>query len=247
MDVLKLNPELSLGWNFRREIISREQDDDTRTCVMRNELAVLNAVMVDKRMTKSYCLWNHRRWLVLQLNAMSRMDDQLLADEVLLIKTILRLDSRNFHSWSYRHWLRSQFPSLVLEDVQYSQSLIEADFSNYSAWFLRRAALDKEPDIIDGPAELDMVWNAIFTEPTDQSCWQYHDWLLEREPGLAHKDSDYCQELEAVVDEKDAKYLLLWKLKQGKGGSECVDRLMRIDPMRKGYYSDLLKDTAVQT
>lgn len=236
MELLKLNPELALAWNFRRQIISAQPETD-RHGWLKKELFVLNTVMMDLRMTKSYCLWNHRRWLLLQLSTEAA---DVLAEELELVSKILNLDGRNFHAWSYRQWLRVTFPSIQLDDLEYSQHLIEKDFSNYSAWFLRMHAVN-EGAHVDAQAELETVWNAIFTEPTDQSVWQYHDWLLEKYPDLGSKDSEFSSELESIISERESKYLLLSKIKQGNcDTNEIVETLMRIDPVRTGYYLDLL-------
>jgi geranylgeranyl transferase type-2 subunit alpha len=240
LEILKLNPELGLAWNFRREIILRF----SMNCEsLLKELDLLNSVMVHQQMTKSYCLWNHRRWILLRLREIEAVDDLVIDKELKLVSTILQLDSRNFHSWSYRKWLCDNFPiSHKIDDVGYSLSLIEQDFSNYSAWFLRRLAFDRMGQIPDPHHELELVWNALFTEPTDQSCWQYHDWLIEKEPViLKEQDSQFMKDLEEVVDEKDSKYLLLSKLRSGLDKGEILERLIRIDPMRKGFYSDQMK------
>ena len=241
MELLKLNPELSLAWNFRREIISSFPQEE-RPSVLEKEISILNEVMVDLQMTKSYCLWSHRRWLLLELG---RPDSPILEGELGLVDTILKLDGRNFHAWSYRQWLRQNFEEIanMFEDISYSLKLIERDFSNYSAWFLRSWAVDRTEAVIDPEAELELIWNALFTEPNDQSCWQYHDWLLERYPDLRTQDEQFMKELEAVVDDKDSKYLLLAKIGSGKlSGDEkrqAVETLVNIDPMRKGFYLDL--------
>jgi geranylgeranyl transferase type-2 subunit alpha len=235
MELLQLNPELSLAWNFRREIIHAKPGEE-RTSVLRKELDVLNAVMVDLRMTKSYCLWSHRRWIISQL---SPVDSDLVQQQLRLVNTILDLDARNFHAWSYRQWLRKEF-NLELEDIEYSEKLILKDFSNYSAWFLRSWAVDRG-SVVDPHNELDLVWNALFTEPNDQSCWQYHEWLLGRYPELSEKDKEYMSELEGIVEDRDSKYLLLSKLKHVPQEDRHVikEKLVNIDPMRTGYYRDL--------
>ena len=243
MDLLKLNPELSLAWNFRREIIQSKQSLVERIEAIRNEIGVLNSVMVDLQMTKSYCLWNHRRWLLLQLRASDELSESVLKGEIELVKTILKLDGRNFHSWSYRQWLRQNFDIKLDDDIEYSKKLIEKDFSNYSAWFLRSWAAEKTGAPIEPEAELELVWNALFTEPNDQSCWQYHDWLLRRFPQLRDQDADYMVELEAIVDDQDSKYLFLSKVYSDTLGleekQEIVSKLVNIDPMRKGFYLEL--------
>jgi geranylgeranyl transferase type-2 subunit alpha len=247
MELLKLNPELSLAWNYRREIILHSESLGEKNNVMEKELGVLNMVMVDLQMTKSYCLWNHRRWLLLQIRSMNGLSDDILKTELELIKTILKLDARNFHAWSYRQWLRQNFPSQIepkLNDLEYSGQLIEKDFSNYSAWFLRSWTVERRGAKIEPEEELDVVWNALFTEPNDQSCWQYHDWLLRRFPELAQNDLEYMGELEQVVEQKDSKYLLLAQLRyknfpRGER-KEIVEKLVHIDPIRKGFYLDQL-------
>ena len=237
MELLKLNPELGLAWNYRREAIlvkSREMKFD-----LKKELKLLNTVMLDRQMTKSYCLWNHRRW-ILKLQVVSVQE---LQGEQELIETILNLDGRNFHAWSYKQWLSENFSSVRFDDLKLSQTLIERDFSNYSAWFLRRSCWDS----INKEKELELVWNGIFTEPTDQSCWQYHDWLLEKFPDLQKHDDQYMRELENVIDEKDSKYVLLNRLEKSKASAIQADRkriveiLSRIDPMRKTLYLELIE------
>jgi geranylgeranyl transferase type-2 subunit alpha len=239
LDLLKLNPELILGWNIRREILismlnhgGRPQNDS----LLVDELSLLNSVMVELQMTKSYCLWNHRRWVIEKLRAKLSQQDmsKIITDELKIIERIHSMDSRNFHAWSYRKFLVDTF-SLKLDDLEYSKKLIESDFSNYSAWYLRMAAFDTAS--IDPQQEHELVWNAIFTEPNDQSAWQYHDWLLERFPNIVGEE-DMIKELESVIDEKDSKYLLLQRLRRNPGNVEIRQRLATIDPMRKGYYLD---------
>ena len=229
LELLKLNPELTLAWNYRREILLHNNSP------LRDELTLLNSVMVDMRMTKSYCLWNHRRWVLLQ-ESRNLSDDELRA-EMSIVEKIHSLDSRNFHAWSFRKFLIDTFGRHIgTDDLEYSTQLIEADFSNYSAWFLRTTV-----DGLDPLGELEFVWNAIFTEPNDQSAWQYHDWLLEKfgtDLEMYEKDGEYLNELESVLELKDSKYVLLLKLKRGEGDEEGIKKqLCEIDPMRSGYYN----------
>jgi geranylgeranyl transferase type-2 subunit alpha len=236
-ELLQLNPELALAWNFRRQIVLSKPDSE-RLAVMKKELKVLNGVMVDLRMTKSYCLWNHRRWLLQQLRPVYY---EVIPGELKLVSKILGLDARNFHAWSYRHWLRENFESVELDDIEYSKKLIEKDFSNYSAWFLRLKALTGEGAVFDPFEELETVWSGIFTEPTDQSVWQFHDWLVEKWPELSSMDAEYFKDLEDMVTDSDLKYLLLSKLRiPDSDRAAIVETLIRIDPMRKGYYLDQL-------
>ena len=230
LELLKLNPELTLAWNFRREILLNMDSQ------LRDELELLNSVMVDMRMTKSYCLWNHRRWVLLELSRRGELGESDLKNEMKIVETIHSLDSRNFHAWSFRKFLIEKF-NVQVDDLSYSTKLIESDFSNYSAWYLRTTIPVENLNPSD---ELDLVWNAIFTEPNDQSAWQYHDWLMGKfaESGLEDKDGEYMAELESVIDVKESKYVLLNKLRRGDGDAGEIRRqLCEIDPMRVGYYN----------
>ena len=47
------------------------------------------------------------------------------------------MDSRNFHAWKYRHEIVKLAGSSPEEELEYNRSLIDANFSNYSAWHAR--------------------------------------------------------------------------------------------------------------
>ena len=167
-------------------------------------------------------------------------DDQeeksILSREMKLIAHLLDLDDRNFHCWGYRRFVVSLRGAPDAEELDYTTSKIEANFSNYSAWHHRStylprvhgvaavngsggqtaaadqakdadhadrdnrttatdsrttdAGADRAPDrgettsttmrlprdVLD--AEYELVQQAFFTEPEDQSGWMYHRWLL---------------------------------------------------------------------
>ncbi|SOV82977.1 protein prenyltransferase alpha subunit, putative [Plasmodium reichenowi] len=56
-----------------------------------------------------------------------------------------------------------------------SKMLIENNFSNFSAWFLKYSL---KKSIIDTNNELNLIKNAIFTDPFDQSLWEFYKWFL---------------------------------------------------------------------
>ena len=222
-ELIKLNPELGFAWNFRRLCLETFSNEE-----FVNELKVLNSIMIELQMTKSYCLWNHRKWIL------KKLIDFDLACEEKFILTILRLDSRNFHCWAYRQFLETEL-GMKFDLAQLSLQLIESDFSCYSAWHIR-----KRVDIVDIHSEQTLIWNALFTEPNDQSVWQYHDWFVSKHwDELREKDEEFLNELEAIVEEKDMKYLLLWKQKTEPNNSNVI-LLKKIDPMRIGYYNSLI-------
>lgn len=67
-----------------------------------------------------------------------------------------------------------KLPDVERLDFKLSEDLINRNFSNYSAWHLRAL---QPPGKIDLEAELEWLKQGIYTEPNDQSVWQYHHWL----------------------------------------------------------------------
>jgi geranylgeranyl transferase type-2 subunit alpha len=83
------------------------------------------------------------------------------------------------------------------EEFTFTHDKIAANFSNYSAWHYRSKLLpllNPSPDKRGGVAEEallqehELAQNAFFTDPSDQSAWLYHRWLLgkaEQSPAVA--------------------------------------------------------------
>lgn len=83
-----------------------------------------------------------------------------------------------------------------MQELEFSQQKIESNFSNYSAWHYRSKLLPlcfpADTTLLHVSAEsstvqeekllleFDLVTNAIFTDPNDQSTWFYQQWLLGR-------------------------------------------------------------------
>ena len=106
------------------------------------------------------------------------------------------------HAWNYRRYILSEMPVKRSEasELVYTTKKIEANFSNFSAWHHRSknlqtmweaGALDPAKSKEEGmqfstspicalrdPAEFDLVKNAMYTDPNDQSVWIYHRWLI---------------------------------------------------------------------
>jgi len=70
----------------------------------------------------------------------------------------------------------------LIEEAEYTISKIEEDFSNYSSWHERSYILPtlyNEEELINVlESDFELVKNAFYTLPDDQSAWFYHKWLL---------------------------------------------------------------------
>jgi len=171
-----------------------------------NELKYLLKLMM--KSPKSYPLWFHRGWCIqngleLDKEALSK-GTEILKNELELCQKLLAQDGRNFHAWNYKSSLleievsnvekkykenpdekNKHLQEIYNREYNYTTTMISKDFSNYSTWFYRSKIL---PFLFNDPTylisiekiktELDMLKQALYTEPKDQSCWNHHRWLV---------------------------------------------------------------------
>ncbi|KAJ7074238.1 rab-protein geranylgeranyltransferase [Mycena amicta] len=144
---------------------------------------------------KVYWIWNHRRWCLENVpdgpgtEAEGDVSGWRKANwdrEMFVVDKMLDADPRNFHAWSYRRYVLAGMPVARPEtaELAYTTRKIEANFSNFSAWHQRTkllaslwasGKLDRAKSKED---EFELVRNAMFTDPNDQSVWIYHRWLM---------------------------------------------------------------------
>jgi geranylgeranyl transferase type-2 subunit alpha len=189
--LLCINPDVYSLWNHRKEIIlhqlkdelHEQQDSNSSTIIpeaLSRELKVTQDAI--KRNSKSYNAWHHRKWII----ELCKSHVNFL-HEVELTNQFLLLDERNFHCWNYRRWIVSQSNTAISaeSELEFTLQLIQKNFSNYSAWHYRSILLEalysnnNEASSLNElvSSELQLLQQAIYTEPFDQSCWFYHNWL----------------------------------------------------------------------
>ena len=208
---------------------------------------------------KSYAIFNHRCWLMLNLVPDSMKKTWI--EELAFTKRMLDVDERNFHTWDYRRWLLKHWPIDLVnlkpswdEELTFSKDLISKNMSNYSAWHYRSKLLQLKKDQGDWENEFELSNNAIFTDPNDQSAWWYYNSLIELVTGdswLVSKER-MQQEINTLRDllelEPKNKHvnLALARIKRLVEPNVNVDELVslystvcQLDPMRKNYYDDM--------
>ncbi|KAH0555663.1 hypothetical protein GP486_006389, partial [Trichoglossum hirsutum] len=104
------------------------------------------------------------------------------AGEAEFVAQMFQRDSKNYHVWSYRHWLVRHFSlwdsPTELSDVD---SLLRTDVRNNSAWnhrfFLVFGRQDGDPSFIPTPEivdrELEYAKTAVFEAPQNPCPWIY--------------------------------------------------------------------------
>lgn len=131
---------------------------------------------------------------------------RILETELRLCDKMLAMDERNFHCWNYRLLTSILYLKEIAarlsdskqteaeflgKECEIAEKLIRKNFSNYSAWHYRSKLLpelyQRLPGGDEGPykvpfakvqEDLALLKHAFFTDPKDQSPWNYHEWLI---------------------------------------------------------------------
>ncbi|CAI5714103.1 unnamed protein product [Hyaloperonospora brassicae] len=260
--LLLLNPEFHMLWSYRREVITALAQETDRAASKLRELADTELKMtLDalQRNPKSYSAWFQRKWII----------DQGLGDlqkEIGLCDKLLDLDERNFHCWNYRRHVCEMAGVSKTDQLAFTTKKIEQNFSNYSALHHRSIDLP-EPITADVLfSEIELVQQAVFTEPDDQSAWFYYRWLLTSMLDLTiSSPEDTAEFLKSQVQwldqllamEKDAKWVIVTLADvHGRAGTmtqvdgwqdsktqsvELYKRAIELDPSHRCYYEDRKK------
>jgi geranylgeranyl transferase type-2 subunit alpha len=185
--LLSRAPDFGTLWNWRREgfeLMFKTIDTAAQQAACDKELEFLTMCL--KKNPKSYGVWHQRRWI------MEISPTPAWTEELANCTKFLMLDERNFHCWDYRRFVVSKCGGTVAtpdSEFEYSMEKIGENFSNYSAWHYRSSLLpvvrpsagavnNVDPEAI--VEELETVVQAFYIDPSDQSAWIYHRWLLGR-------------------------------------------------------------------
>ncbi|XP_046916702.2 uncharacterized protein LOC124497136 [Dermatophagoides farinae] len=204
--LLQINPEFGTLFNYRKEILlnfkqSIESSDEENPESAEESWKKFDKLCQTELMftenclqssPKSYTTWHHRIWLIQQM----RNPD--LEKEIELCNKCLSLDERNFHCWDYRRFIVKFGKISTMDEFKFTSKKIVDNFSNFSSWHYRsslyRQLLAENYDHQELQSmvnkDFDLVHNAIFTDPNDQSPWLYLRWLIDFEQHLLSLNND---------------------------------------------------------
>lgn len=168
---------------------------------LRKQITDISKIMLKN--PKSYLLWYHRLWCIIKALDIEKekktpLSNSIIMEELKLTDKFLKKDSRNFHVWNYRvelltlisKYFNDSFSTFINDELEYCLKMVKENFSNFSAWHYRaklipiyfffnkiqwntKAALDYFAN------DLEMIKRAIYTDPKDQSPWNYHLWIID--------------------------------------------------------------------
>ncbi|KAI9791834.1 MAG: Rab geranylgeranyltransferase [Peltula sp. TS41687] len=261
------------------------------TCLSLIRADLLFLVPLLREFPKCYWIWNHRLWLLQQatLRLPRTVARELWQEELGLVGKMLARDSRNFHGWSYRRTVVEQLESGALapeargeervndsmaeEEYAYTTRMIRTSLSNFSAWHNRSKLIPRLLDerraderarrkFLDD--EFELIIQALYTDPYDQSVWFYHEWLMTcyntltfRRQATATEESQHLKsQLETISDLLDGaedckwiyeallRYTMILRQTESEERSvdqakEWLEQLKKLDPLRRGRWDDI--------
>lgn len=159
--------------------------------------------------------WDYRRYLLSQI-ALSSLPDGTSKDTATSIPPFpFSLSHPPIPSQVKAHHL-----SLANSELAYTLRKIESNFSNFSAWHWRSKLfpeiwaaqqLTKTQIAQARDQELELLRQAMYTDPADQSVWLYHTWLVDIDPSqdVLQREITSIEELLEVEPDSKCKFLLL--------------------------------------
>lgn len=213
-------PDCNTLWNLRKNIILeliKNKNQDEMYKFIQNEILQISGIM--KKNPKSYALWYHRIWNlrhaaeIEKIKNLQTIEESILFQEIGLCDKFLSLDDRNFHCWNYRFTIFKMilefFPDKFLcfldKELQFTINMIKKNFSNFSSWHYRSKLIpiyfEKKQIDWNSPealnffkTDLEYITNAIYTDPKDQSPWNYHLWIINNLTPMYIEKYDYDKE-----------------------------------------------------
>uniref|UniRef100_H3A6R2 Geranylgeranyl transferase type-2 subunit alpha n=1 Tax=Latimeria chalumnae TaxID=7897 RepID=H3A6R2_LATCH len=187
--ILGVNPDVATLWNYRREVFLELRKENKNSPsghpVIRGRFlqTVSSSIEFNPR---TYSRFSQNRF---QLHKIGK-PGAVTALNYCAISLFANFSFVTFfHCWDYRRFVVQRSAVLPVEELAYTNKLISTNFSNYSSWHYRSKLLplihpdmERKGRVTEDVLlkEYEMVQNAFFTDPNDQSAWFYYRWLLGR-------------------------------------------------------------------
>ncbi|CBF75207.1 hypothetical protein AN3867.2 [Aspergillus nidulans FGSC A4] len=232
-DIISMNPAHYTVWIYRAKIVFALNKD------LLEELEWLNGVSL--RYLKNYQIWHHRQVIMSSREHFPSLPPK----EMDFLMEMFAQDSKNYHVWTYRHWLVRHFElwdsPRELADVN---SLLNSDVRNNSAW---------NHHLVD--EELRYAQDQILRAPENRSPWSYARGILRAASRPLSEWTEFAQKF--VVDKRDdqgqivdvsvkSSHAVEWLADvyadaEENGRAEAVRMLNllkdKYDPIRKNYWN----------
>ncbi|KAL3465562.1 hypothetical protein BJX64DRAFT_285493 [Aspergillus heterothallicus] len=213
-DIISMNPAHYTVWIYRAKIIFALEKD------LLEELNWLNRVSL--KYLKNYQIWHHRQVIMSSREHFPTLPPK----EMDFLMEMFAQDSKNYHVWTYRHWLVRHFELWDSpREIADINSLLNSDVRNNSAWnhryMLRFGPRSDQPDAglvnPNGPPsekgrlavvdedlvdeELQYAQVKIATAPENRSPWSYARGVLRAAGRPLSEWTEFARKF--VIDNRD--------------------------------------------
>ena len=198
-----LMPDYSTIWAIRKILMEQYlptlTDDESMEYLLKEIKAILPIMMKNP---KTYLLWHHRVWCLvkcieIEIKKGIELEKSVLIGEIGLCNKFFLKDDRNFHCWNYRVkilslisiYFQKNFPKFIEDELKFTIEKVTMNFSNFSAWLYRSKLIPiyfvqhnikwNTKEALDFfKNDLELIKKAIYTDPKDQSPWNYLSWII---------------------------------------------------------------------
>ena len=198
-----LMPDYPTIWAVRKILMEQYlptlTDDEAMDYLLKEIKAILPVMMKNP---KTYLLWHHRVWCLvkcieLEIKKGIELEKSVLIGEIGLCNKFFLKDDRNFHCWNYRVkilslisiYFQKNFPKFIEDELKFTIEKVTMNFSNFSAWLYRSKLIPiyfvqnnikwNTKEALDFfKNDLELIKKAIYTDPKDQSPWNYLSWII---------------------------------------------------------------------
>lgn len=182
---MQTHPKVYWLWNHRRWCLhmlpAPGSDPSSMQTKWNKELALVDMMLdMDPR---NFMGWNYRRYVIAELAA------ALVRQGAPTFPASLSSDAMDEPE-------KAAHLALAKDELQYALRKIESNFSNFSAWHYRSKLLprvwdaekldkaqrssEREQGMYTAHQEFELLQQAMYTDPSDQSIWIYHRWLVDQ-------------------------------------------------------------------
>lgn len=191
---------------------------------------------------KNYQLWQHRQIIVERMASA-----EVAAADLEATKVQLSLDAKNIHCWQYRQWLLRHFDLPFESELDYTETLLEKDIYNNSAWnhryfLIKNSKTYKNEVLIQ---EFDKILSSFLNGSNeDNECfWNYLAALITDCSEISI-DSIISKLVEIVGPSKySTNYLYLRFLSRFdcKNNENYCERLKDLHPINRAFWNSLVQ------
>jgi len=137
--------------------------------------------------SRNFHAWQYRRTVVGSLEELSRQETHTQSEPKPQSQSQSQPEGRSEATATPDEPQPVKQPSMSEQEFEYTTKMIKANLSNFSAWHNRsqlipRLLSDRHADsaarrtLLD--QEFDLITQALYTDPYDQSLWFYHQYLM---------------------------------------------------------------------